>query len=153
MHNRAVPIRSRLAWPLCLSLAVAAGCDGGMPSSPSHPPLPPPAADAQAELQWRGLLDCADCDGIDMQLQLVRADAPRYELVERFLVRGGGEERFVERGRWTRERRFLRLQADDGAERVFAIEADGRLTVRDLDGAMPEGPPRLLQPVTSHPSP
>ena len=24
-HNRAVPIRSRLAWPLCLSLAVAAG--------------------------------------------------------------------------------------------------------------------------------
>lgn len=145
-----MPIRSRLAWLLCLSLAVAAGCDGGAPASSSHPPLPPLAADASGELRWRGLLACADCDGIDMQLHLVRDEAPQYELVELFLVRGG-EERFHERGLWTREGRLLRLQADDGAERVFAIEADGRLSVRDPDGAIPAGPPRLLEPVTPYP--
>jgi len=145
-----VPIRSRLAWLLCLSLAVAAGCDGGAPASSPHPSLPPLAEGANGELRWRGLLACADCDGIDMQLRLVRDDAPQYELVELFLVRGG-EERFHERGLWTREGRFLRLQADDGAERVFAIEADGRLSVRDPDGAVPDGAPRLLEPVTPHP--
>jgi len=148
-HNRAVPIRSRLAWPLCLSLAVAAGCDGGAPASSSDPPLP---AGGAGQLQWRGLLACADCDGIDMRLQLLRDGAPRYELVELFLVRGG-EEPFQERGRWTREGRLLRLQADDGAERVFAIEADGRLSVRGRDGEMPPGPPALLEPVTLHPPP
>lgn len=145
-------IRSRLAWPLCLSLAVAAGCDGGTPAPSSHPPLPPLAGDPAGQLQWHGLLACADCDGIDMQLQLVRDDAPRYQLVELFLVRGG-EERFQERGLWTRDGRFLRLRADDGAERVFAIEADGRLSVRDRDGEMPAGPPGLLEPVTPHPPP
>ena len=151
-HNRAVSIRSRLAWPLCLSLAVAAGCDGGTPAPSSHPPLPPLAGDPAGQLQWHGLLACADCDGIDMRLQLVRDDAPHYELVELFLVRGG-EERFRERGLWTREGSLLRLQADDGAERVFAIEADGRLSVRDRDGEMPPGPPALLEPVTPHPRP
>ena len=100
-------------------------------------------------MQWRGLLACADCGGIDTQLQLQRADAPRYELVELFLVRGG-VERFQERGLWSREGQFLRLQADDGAERVFAIEADGRLSVRERDGDLPAGPPRLLAPVTFH---
>ena len=105
------------------------------------------AADANAELRWRGLLACADCEGIDMQLHLVRGDAPQYELVELFLVRGG-EERFLERGRWSREGRLLRLQADDGAERVFAIEADGRLSMRDAGGAVPAGPGRTLDPIT-----
>lgn len=143
-------IRSRLAWPLCLSLAVAAGCDGGAPAPSPHPPVPP-LGDGPS-LQWRGLLACADCDGIDMQLQLQRADARRYELVELFLVRDG-EERFLERGLWTREGQFLRLRADDGATRVFAIEADGRLSVRDPDGEMPDGPPRLLEPVTPGPPP
>ena len=151
-HNRRVSIRTRLAWPLCLSLAVAGGCDGGalVPSpsaSPSHPGVPPLAADDPGQLQWRGLLACADCEGIDMRLHLERADVPRYELVELFLVRGG-EERFLERGRWSREGRLLRLQADDGAERVFAIEADGRLSMRDAGGAVPAGPGRTLDPIT-----
>lgn len=151
LHNRGVSIRSRLAWPLCLSLAVAAGCDGGAPSSPQPSP-PPLAADPSTTLQWRGLLACADCDGIDMQLRLEGAAAARYELVELFLVRDG-EERFLERGHWAREGRFLRLRADDGAERVFAIEADGRLSVRDPDGAMPQGAPGLLEPLTPGPPP
>ena len=143
-------IRSRLACPLWLSLAVA-GCDGAAPPS-AQPSLPPPAGDPSTTLQWRGLLACADCEGIDMALRLQHADAQRYELVELFLVRGD-EERFVERGRWAREGRFLRLRADDGAERVFAIEADGRLSVRERDGDFPAGEPRLLEPVTPHPPP
>ena len=120
--------------------------------SPPHPRLPPLATDDPGQLQWRGLLACADCEGIDTRLQLERADVPRYELVELFLVRGG-EERFLERGRWSREGRLLRLQADDGAERVFAIEADGRLSMRDAGGAMPAGPGRTLDPVTPSPPP
>lgn len=103
-------------------------------------------------MQWRGLLACADCEGIDLQLELQHADAPRYQLVELFLA-DGGEERFLERGLWTREGRFLRLRADDGAVRVFAIEADGRLSVREHDGDLPPGPPRLLAPVTMSPRP
>lgn len=135
-----------------MALAVAAGCDGGAPSSSPHPPVPPPSEDVPGQLQWRGLLACADCDGIDTRLQLAHGDVPRYELVELFLVRQG-EERFVERGRWSHDGRYLRLRADDGGERVWAIEPDGRLSLRDAGGAVPAGPGRILEPVTPPPPP
>lgn len=104
------------------------------------------------------MLTCADCDGIEMRLELERdvpaANAvaddarPRYELVETFLA-DERAERFREQGQWQRDGRLLRLHADKGGERVFAIEPDGRLSLRDADGAQPKGAARLLVPVTA----
>lgn len=129
---------------------MAAGCGDG-PGTDRHagarpaPHLPPFAGDAR-QLAWQGLLACADCDGIDTRLLLLREGEPRYELVETYLAEDGGA-RFVERGRWVREGRLLRLQAEGAGERVFAIEGDGQLSLRDADGNASPGPGRLLEPV------
>ena len=122
--------------------------------------LPPIGASA-GQLAWEGVLACADCEGIETRLVLDREaidpilgarDAqPRYELLETFLAVDGGE-RYREQGQWQREGRLLRLHADAGGERVFAIERDGRLSLRDGNGDAPAGAARLLAPVTP-PSP
>lgn len=91
-----------------------------------------------------------DREGIDPVLGSGNAP-PRYELLETFLANDGGE-RYREQGHWQREGRLLRLQADTGGERVFAIEPDGRLSLRDRKGGEPVGAARLLAPVTA-PSP
>ena len=112
--------------------------------------MPPPFIDAPAQLAWQGLLACADCDGIDTHLVLDRGVIPpRYELMETFLFDDDGE-RFREQGRWRREGQLLRLSADGGGQRVYAIEADGRLSLRGANGNAPPDGARLLEPVTPH---
>ena len=117
----------------------------------------PPFADSAGHLAWEGVLACADCEGIETRLLLEREGTdpilgsgigPRYELLETFLADDGGE-RYREQGQWQRDGRLLRLQADTGGERVFAIEPDGRLSLRDGDGGEPAGAARLLAPVTA----
>lgn len=126
---------------------------GEAPEGARHPQtLPPPFVDASAQQAWQGMLACADCEGIHTYLVLDRAAIPsRYQLQETYLAEDGGE-RFQEQGQWRRDGRLLRLQPDTGGERVYAIEADGLLSLRDGDGAAPSGGPRLLAPVTG-PSP
>jgi hypothetical protein len=136
----------RRAWPLCLALAVVAGCGDPPARDPAAAhPLPPFAGDP-GQLAWQGLQACADCDGIETHLRLVRNGESRYELIETFLAEDGGA-RFLERGHWLRDGRLLRLQAEEGGERVFAIEDDGQLSVREADGEAPPGPARRLEPV------
>lgn len=130
----------------------------GQQDRPGRAQSSPPFAGPAGQLAWEGVLACADCDGIEMRLVIDRdatdpivgaGDAqPRYELLETFLADQGGE-RFREQGQWRRDGRLLRLQADGGGERVFAIEPDGRLSLRDADGGAPRGPVRLLVPVTA----
>jgi len=126
-----------------LALALAACGDGSRSAGPARAPADFPA---DAQLAWQGLLACADCRGIDTRLRLLRAgDATRYELVEAFIA-DDGTEYFREEGRWSREGRVLRLQADAGGERLYALDADGSLHVIDRLGHE-AGSGRLLEPV------
>lgn len=123
-------------------------------SPPADPPraYDPRGTDGQGTLAWQGLLACADCEGIDTRLVLDRDGMQaRYQLLETFIA-GDDGDRFSEQGQWRRDGRLLRLQSDDGGRRVYAIEADGRLSLRDADGEAPPGAARLLDPVTP-PSP
>ncbi|TWI01886.1 NlpE-like protein [Luteimonas cucumeris] len=105
----------------------------------SRAPAPDDAAAALLEhdgrVAWQGMLACADCDGIDTSLSLDRRGGQRdYLLIESYLTEGGAE-RFVERGRWqANDDALIRLRAIDGGERVYALQADGRLQPRDTKG-------------------
>jgi uncharacterized lipoprotein NlpE involved in copper resistance len=104
---------------------------------------PPPAAPAQVlhtlsdrdgRVEWRAMLPCADCDGIESQLVLRRAgSASDYTLSEMYLV-GEQGARFVEHGQWQQQRELLRLRGDGGSVRVYVLLADGRLQQRDAHG-------------------
>lgn len=144
----AVPHRvlARCAWSLAATLAA---CGGPAPSTA-------PAAAAQArldvdgEIQWRGALPCADCDGIDAQLVLRRAgDRTSYSLAETYRVSRQGA-RFVETGRWQRDGALLRLQGDATSTRVYALLPDGSLQARDLHGELlPNDAGETLLPVSA----
>lgn len=146
-HNRAVKHASRHRWLLLAALVLAA-CGEAPQGNPDAGSSSPPFAATSMQQAWQGLLACADCDGIDTRLVLDRSSTPaRYELQETFLVDGGGEH-FREQGQWRRDGRWLRLQADDGGQRVYAIEADGWLSMRDAGRSGTAGAGRLLAPVT-----
>jgi len=143
---------------LLATLAVVACGEMPAPDKQGRAQSLPPFAGSAGQLAWEGVLACADCEGIETRLVLDREGIdpilgsgnaqPRYELLETFLANDGGE-RYREQGQWQREGRLLRLQADAGGERVFAIEPDGRLSLRDGNGGEPAGAARLLAPVTA----
>jgi len=108
-------------------LCVATGC------APEPEPLPA-IGQGDGRVEWRGMLPCADCRGIRVQLVLERrGDARHYQLVETYLA-GRAGARFVERGRWRHGHGLLRLQGEDGSLRVYALAPDGRLQSRDSRG-------------------
>ncbi len=124
---RLVPILSLLAIAGLLS-----SCD-------REPPAPPPAAMPLAagdgSLGWRGVLGCADCDGIDTSLALSRAGPQRDSLLVETYLAQDGDARFVEQGRWRQQGdALIRLQSAEGGERVYALQVDGRLQPRDGRG-------------------
>ncbi len=99
----------------------------------------PPASDARfskdADLQWRGLLGCADCDGIQTRLLLHHSSTGReFHLTEIYLARDQGA-RFDDHGHWQRQADLLELKGDSGSLRVYALLSDGRLQPRDGHGA------------------
>ena len=155
-HNSRMSLRRLPAVPTCrlpecagLLVAVLAGCGG--PSPPAADATQPlqQLADGDGRIEWRGTLACADCDGIDTQLVLLRAGSMRdYSLSEMF-VAGGQGARFVEHGRWQRQADLLRLRGDRGSRRVFALLPGGRLQPRDDHGRpLPLRADDFLVPVT-----
>lgn len=134
---------------IAISLAFG-GC--GKRDAPATSDAGTPRFDGRSqELAWQGVVDCADCDGIDTRLRLHRGNGvvAQYELVEAFLV-GEGAEYFHEEGRWRRDGGVLRLQASAGGERRYAIDAEGNLVVIDRDGRL-AGDGHVLSPVGQAP--
>lgn len=119
-----------------LSLLAAAGLLAACEREP--PPAAPgamPLAAGDGSLGWRGVLGCADCDGIDTSLALSRAgDQREYLLVETYMTEAGGE-RFIDQGIWRPQGGgLIRLESEDGSRRVYAVQSDGRLQPRDGRG-------------------
>lgn len=113
---------------LCMVLAA---CGADRVDAP--PAAIAPVEKGDASVEWRGRLACADCEGIDTRLMLVRSgNARSFLLTETYLADGGA--RFVTRGQWQRERNLLRLDSDQGARMAYAVLADGRLQPSDLHG-------------------
>ncbi|GAA4854581.1 hypothetical protein GCM10023332_02590 [Luteimonas vadosa] len=116
--------------PLVAACLLSACEPAPEPPSPALPQL----GQADGRVQWRGLLACADCDGIEALLVLERqGDVHRYDLVETFLA-GPEGARFAESGQWRLEDGMLRLQGERGALRLYALLPDGRLQPRDGRG-------------------
>lgn len=122
------------AWAAAAAAASAlwlAGCD--LQRAPADGDLPGLAL-GDAALEWRGMRGCADCDGIETVLVLERAgDMQRFELVETYLATPDAA-RFADSGDWSLDGQALRLQADDGAQRHYALLRGGRLQPGDAEG-------------------
>ena len=89
-----------------------------------------------ADLQWRGLLGCVDCDGIQTLLSLHQGGTGReFHLTEIYIAHDQGA-RFDDQGHWQRQADLLRLKGDNGSLRVYALLPDGRLQPRDGHGAV-----------------
>lgn len=122
-----------------------AGCER---AAPPDPPLV--GEDEAGRVEWRGTLPCVDCAGIETMLVLQREDGRmRFELVETYLTRAGGE-RFVDTGSWRAGDGLLRLEGGRGSLRTYAVLGDGRLQPRDPDGhRLPGAGDDTLMPVTA----
>jgi copper homeostasis protein (lipoprotein) len=131
---------------LAMTLALAAcdrAADAPAPAAPDATTVAPADADAGAtednfERTWLGVLPCADCDGIQTRLLLVREGSEQsYELQETYLG-ADGEAVFDQKGSWTREsddeeRSLYRLDPATPGGRRFELRPDGALEL--LDGA------------------
>jgi copper homeostasis protein (lipoprotein) len=116
----------------CLAAWLLAGCDLGAPSA-TAPPLPQ-VERGDGRIAWQGILACADCEAIEVELVLQRSgDTRAYTLTETYLAADGGA-RFVEAGRWQRRGDLVRMQGDRGSVRAYALLPDGSLQPRDPRG-------------------
>jgi hypothetical protein len=145
MSKRA-SIRGWVVLALMLVL-VACGRDAG-----DAPAILAPVEQGDGRLEWAGMQPCADCEGIETRLALVREAGKRsFVLTETYLAER--PVRFVSSGRWERQADLLELQADDGALLNYALLGDGSLQPRDGRGRRLAGNDAdgLLLPVTSSP--
>ncbi len=115
-------------------LSLLAACGGAPPAVTPTARVVHLLPERDGRLEWRAMLPCADCDGIDSQLVLRRAGSSSdYTLSETYLV-GDQGARFLEHGQWQQQRDLLRLRGDGGSRRVYALLPDGRLQQRDAHG-------------------
>jgi copper homeostasis protein (lipoprotein) len=139
---------TRFLPALCLVLALSACDRGAAPEAPAGAPdavaggeaAPDgPAAAESFERTWLGVLPCADCDGIQTRLQLVRdGGAQTYELEETYLG-AEGDAVFTQRGTWVQEgdgasAGLFRLDPDAPTGRRFELRPDGALDLLDGEG-------------------
>lgn len=140
------PLRPALSLLLVTVLATAlAGC-GDRGASPDAFPEAPTADGGLAALPedfdgaWAGVLPCADCDGIDVELELQRESgaAGRYRLVETYLGAADAVG-FEVAGEWREEACRIAEMAGhclvllESGQRWFR-HADGSLQAVDADG-------------------
>lgn len=97
--------------------------------------IPLPALDSgSGRMAWRGMLPCADCDGIQTSLQLQRSGERRgYQLVEVYVL-GDQGARYVDSGRWARDGDLIRTVGADGSPRTWSLLPGGGMQPRDAAG-------------------
>ena len=157
--RRTTPM-SRSAIPLLLFAAVLAlaGCDREPASDAADATTAAPSAEVPLapgedfERTWLGVLPCADCDGIQTRLQLVRdGDERTYALEETYLGAEEGEAVFRQEGRWVEEpvagleddgdggTSGYRLDPGTPASRHYLLRSDGALDQLDGRGRLLDG--------------
>ncbi|WP_159017010.1 copper resistance protein NlpE N-terminal domain-containing protein [Cognatiluteimonas profundi] len=111
-------------------------------------PRPAVTAAAGDRIAWQGIVACADCDGIQVDLVLEQANGKRrYALTENYIA-GSNSERFVEHGDWERSAGLLRLHGDTASVRVYALLPGGRLQACGSHGEpLPNATDETLFPV------
>jgi len=115
-----------------IALAWLAGCDNA--ESPGAFGTAPVGNASGDVMEFRGQRGCTDCEGIEARLTLEqRGGERRYQLVEvyRALDR---ERRFEDQGQWQSNGDVLRLQSNDGGQRVYLVLPDNRLQAIDSRG-------------------
>ncbi|HAI58539.1 MAG TPA: hypothetical protein DCM32_01490 [Xanthomonadaceae bacterium] len=147
------PVRSRRSGPvvaagpvsvLLVASMLLAGCAGDgngdaagttpVPAAPTLAPLP-----NEFEGDWRGVLPCTDCDGIEVELTLRRdGDGATFALIERYLAADQSAE-FRSEGAWQEapcgrdgEAGLCVLLVDAGQR--WRRDKDGSLQAVDADG-------------------
>ncbi len=126
-----IPWRAWAAVGAAASVLWLAGCD--LRRAPGDADLPG-LVSGDAALEWRGMRSCADCDGIETVLVLERAGGTqRFELIETYLAMPDSA-RFADTGAWSLDGQAVRLYADDGAQRHYALLRGGRLQPGDAEG-------------------
>jgi uncharacterized lipoprotein NlpE involved in copper resistance len=101
---------------------------------------------ADFERTWLGVLPCADCDGIQTRLQLVRDGETRTYTLEETYLGAEGEAVFRQEGRWIEEPvdgdaggPGYRLDPGEPASRRYLLRADGALDQLDGRGRLLDG--------------
>lgn len=136
---------SRPIVQACLLALCVAGCGDQSPQAPD-----PVGMATGDRIEWQGIVACADCDGIQVDLVLQQAHGKRrYTLTENY-IDGSSSQRFVEQGDWQRSAGLLRLRGDTASVRVYALLPDGRLQACDNHGdPLPNAADEALLPVAS----
>lgn len=112
-------------WRRTLITVVAlAGC-----TTHQSPQTEPPQPEVEV---WGGVMPCADCIGIRIQLRLFKEQTPgrraRYEMTETYMGTPGGEHDVQTQGRWT----ILRGSATDRDAIVYQLDSDKPATTRSF---------------------
>ena len=138
-----MPRRPAPVFLLLCASALAAGCarEEGRGDAPGE-------ATAAGELEWRGVMPCADCEAIDTRLVLERrGGVQQYALVEVYVALDGSMS-FEETGEWRMEHAVLSLESEGGGLRRFGLVHGGALQPRDRRGhPLPGREATLLLPV------
>lgn len=97
-----------IAMLVTLSFGSLLGCQ-------NHDSVPVAQKPETSVQQFKGVIPCADCEGIQVSLRLQQGG--RYSLTEKYL--GSDNVQMQQQGRWSRTAEKLVLVSDRGEKRYF----------------------------------
>ena len=131
----------------CERDAATDAADADADDAVAAPADAPFEAGVDFERTWLGVLPCADCDGIQTRLQLVRAGDERTYALEETYLGAEGDAVFRQEGRWVEEPvdgvddggAGYRLDPGSPASRRYLLRPDGALDQLDGRGRLLDG--------------
>ena len=154
-----MPMSRTVFLLLLAAVLVLAGCerdaatdaaDADADDAVAAPADAPFEAGEDFERTWLGVLPCADSDGIQTRLQLVRAGDERTYSLEETYLGAEGDAVFRQEGKWVEEPvdgvadpegggSGYRLDPGTPASRRYLLRADGALDQLDGRGRLLDG--------------